>query len=155
MYKRQGFKPIVNLSGHLIEHYKVHGGLSIPNIWAPGTQELKAGQIYAIEPFVTTAKGAGMVRDGRFINIYSIIARKRLRDRGLNDLLDELWVRFKTLPFTPRYLPDGDVKAKIDRLVKIKALRAYPVLIEARGEVVAQAEHTIVVTENGSIVLTQ
>jgi methionyl aminopeptidase len=57
--QRLGFKPILNLSGHAIAPYLVHAGLSIPNTYTPGTPQLKAGQIYAIEPFATTQKGAG------------------------------------------------------------------------------------------------
>ncbi|MEM4312386.1 MAG: type II methionyl aminopeptidase [Nitrososphaerales archaeon] len=154
------FKPISNLSGHSIEQYIIHAGKSIPNVWVPSTQTLKKGEICAIEPFLTTKEGAGSVKDAEYGNIYALIARKRLKDKRLNDLIEILWENFKTLPFTPRWLlkyyDDYDeVSSLILQLFKSKVVRAYPILKEAKGGIVAQAEHTIALTEEGCIILTE
>ncbi|MEM2634405.1 MAG: type II methionyl aminopeptidase [Nitrososphaerales archaeon] len=157
--RKRGFKPISNLSGHSIEPYKIHGGLSIPNVWVPSTSELKAGSIYAIEPFLTTIDGAGLVINGNITNIYSLITRKRTQDKDLDELINIIWSKWKTLPFTPRYFKDVIKKKSLDmmlnKLVKLKILRAYPILVEANGKCVVQAEHTIMPTDNGVIILTQ
>jgi len=61
MIKRMGFKPIVNLSGHSLDQYTIHGGKSIPNIWSIGSFSLSGTVAYACEPFVTTKKALGFV----------------------------------------------------------------------------------------------
>src|SRR5918911_123923 len=61
---KQGFKPIQNLSGHSLEQFTIHAGKSIPNIWTIGSFSLISSQAYAIEPFVTTRDGQGIVYEG-------------------------------------------------------------------------------------------
>jgi methionyl aminopeptidase len=154
---KRGFKPISNLSGHLLQQYRIHGGVSIPNVWMASTPPLKANEVYAIEPFLTTLDGSGLVVDDNRRNIYALIGRKRIRDKNLDFLVEEIWKRFKTLPFTTRWLIDifnkNEIKKMLDKLVQMKILRAYPVLVEASGKVVAQFEHTLIPTESGAIVL--
>ncbi len=156
--QRLGFKPIINLSGHAIAPYMVHAGLSIPNTYSPGTPELKAGQVYAIEPFATTLKGAGIVTNGPETNIFSLVARKPVGDASLNRLVEKVWSRFRTLPFTYRQIKDlgeqGWLKSAVKTLLQKHVLRGYPMLVEARNEFVAQAEHTVTPVENGVIILT-
>jgi len=41
-----------------------------------------------------------------------------------------------------------------DRLSRIGWIESYPVLVERRGEPVAQAEHTVIVLESGCEVIT-
>ena len=156
--KSRGFKTISNLSGHSIERYKVHAGISIPNVWTPSDQRLKANTVYAIEPFLTMPNGAGYVIEGRAKPIYALLTRKKTRDRRLDSFADMIWETRRTLPFSPRWYwnqyPKEELRKMLDRLVKMKVLRAYPDLIEARGGFVAQFEHTIVPTPTGAIVLT-
>src|SRR3989304_502867 len=54
--------PIINLSGHGMEQYELHSGITIPNVNNHQGIALKEG-LYAIEPFTTN--GAGKVYDGR------------------------------------------------------------------------------------------
>lgn len=63
----KGFSPIINLSGHSIEKYKVHAGITIPNYGNNNQKKLDSG-VYAIEPFATT--GDGMIYEGASGNIY-------------------------------------------------------------------------------------
>ncbi|MEM3383345.1 MAG: type II methionyl aminopeptidase [Nitrososphaerales archaeon] len=155
---RRGFKPISNLSGHLLQQYKIHGGVSIPNVWVASTPPLKANEVYAIEPFLTTLDGSGFVVNDNKRNIYALIGRKRTGNKSLDFLVEEIWKRFKTLPFTARWLIDifdkKEIKKMLDKLTQMKILHAYPVLVEASGKVVAQFEHTLIPTERGAIVLT-
>jgi methionyl aminopeptidase len=157
--ERRGYRPIANLSGHLIEPYQIHAGVSIPNVWAPRTPALKAAAVYAIEPFLTPRAGAGLIVEGNTRNIFSLLAQRRTGRAELDVLLREIWERFRTLPFAARFLADGRPKAvlgrQLDDLVRLRALRAYPTLIEPRGLPVAQAEHTVVPTEGGATIVTK
>jgi methionyl aminopeptidase len=156
---RLGLKPISNLSGHAIDQFKVHAGLSIPNIYVSGLPSLKSGQVYAIEPFVTTQKGAGVVVNGNRVDIFSLVARKRTGDKNLDNFADKIWGKYKTLPFAFRHLLEfGDsnsVSTMIKQLVQKHIARDYAILVEEQGEPVAQAEHTIVPVDGGVIVLTE
>ena len=43
----------------------------------------------------------------------------------------------------------------LEFLVKKKLVRSYPILVEGNGKFVAQAEHTLIPTENSVIVITR
>lgn len=156
--RRWGFKPIANLSGHMLDRFTVHAGISIPNVWVSSTQRLKSGTAYAIEPFFTTQEGAGHVVEGESRSIFSFLGRKKTRDRELDEMIEIIWIRYRTLPFSARWLVDSfdrnGVREMLERLVSLKILRTYPILVEARGAYVAQAEHTVALAENGFRMLT-
>jgi methionyl aminopeptidase len=144
-----GFKPIQNLSGHSLEQYTIHAGKSIPNIRTIGPSfGLLENQAYAIEPFVTTREGHGIVFEGKTTNIFSIRSRKPTKDRKADNLLETIWNLYKTLPFATRWLMDSyeavEVLSSINILVAKKNIHAYPILVETQGQVVAQSEHTII-----------
>jgi len=156
--KQYGFLPIANLSGHSLEQYTIHAGKSIPNIWSIGSFSLSSKEAYACEPFVTTSKGLGFVREGKIRNIFGLISRKKTKNDAANKLLDYIWENFNTLPFALRWITKEwnhkEAKPLLDELIKNKIVRAYPVLIEANEQRVAQAEHTFIPTETGAIVTT-
>lgn len=154
---KRGYKPITNLSGHMMEQYQIHAGISIPNVWVAGTAVLKANRSYAVEPFLTTLDGAGRVIEGDSTTIFSLISRKKTEDRKLDDLMEQIWTRYRTLPFAARYFKDysyGEMEKMITVLVRRRILHGYPILVEAKGKCVAQAEHTIVPQENGASIIT-
>jgi methionyl aminopeptidase len=157
--QKWGFRPISNLSGHLLKQYQIHGGLSIPNIWVANTPTLKAGEVYAIEPFITTQDGAGMVVDDVNKNIFALISRKKTGEKNLDFLIEQIWKKRRSLPFAARWFKDiFDIKMinqMLNKLVKGKIIRAYPVLVEAKKQPVAQFEHTFVPTESGVMILTR
>jgi methionyl aminopeptidase len=152
-----GFKTIENLTGHTVDRYIVHAGKSIPNLYMPGMQSLKRGDVFAIEPFVTLASAAGFVVDGQTTTIYSVVARRKTGDRELDSFADHVWQERKTLPFTPRWYANefgAGLRTTIQKLVAKKVLRGYPILVEASGGPVAQFEHTMALDEGGLTVLT-
>ena len=156
--QKRGYKVISNLSGHKVDQFQIHAGLSIPNIWVNHTQHLKKNEIYAVEPFVTTSSGSGTVIDTDFYNIYSIVSRKRTGNPSLDELSEKIWSSVKGLPFSSRLIANSDyeeIEKDLRNLVNMKILRAYPVLVELNGTPVSQAEHTLALTENGTIVLTE
>ena len=155
---RFGFKTIENLTGHTLDRYTVHAGKSIPNIYMPHMQDLKKGDIFAIEPFLTLGDAAGYVVDTSNQTIFSIVARKKTGSSELDAFAESVWAERKTLPFTPRWYVGEFGKEKISEMVKKlvekKVLRAYPTLVEASGSPVAQFEHTMALDEGGLAVLT-
>lgn len=157
--KQYGFKPIANLSGHSLEQYTIHAGKSIPNMWSIGSFSLSTKEAYACEPFVTTAKGLGFVREGKTRNIFGLVSRKKTKSENANKLVDFIWDNFNTLPFALRWITkqwnEKEARPLLDELIKNKIVRSYPVLIEANEQPVAQAEHTFIPTQNGALVTTQ
>jgi methionyl aminopeptidase len=154
-----GFRPIQNLSGHSLRQYTVHAGKSIPNIWTRGSSfALLPNEAYAIEPFVTTKDGQGVVYEGKTRNIFGITSRKPVKDEEADKLLDLIWSRYRTLPFAMRWLTDRydekDVRRLMETLIKKKNAHSYPILVEGHGKVVAQAEHTLIPSESSVSVIT-
>jgi methionyl aminopeptidase len=156
---KQGFKPIQNLSGHSLERYTIHAGRSIPNIRTIGPSfRLSSNQAYAVEPFVTTKDGQGVVYEGRIRNIFSIASRKPSKDQDADIFLAQLWDKFRTLPFAIRWITDlyEEQRARqlIELLVKKRNVHAYPILVEGNGKIVSQAEHTLIPGANSNYVIT-
>ena len=155
---RFGFKTIENLTGHTLDRYTVHAGKSIPNIYMPHMQDLKKGDVFAIEPFLTLGNAAGYVVDAPSQTIFSIVARRKTGFQELDAFAESVWAERKTLPFTPRWYVGEYGKEKVAEMVKKlvakRVLRAYPTLVEASGKPVAQFEHTMALDEVGLVVLT-
>jgi methionyl aminopeptidase len=159
MIVKQGFKPIQNLSGHSLERYTIHAGRSIPNVRTIGPSfRLSPNQAYAVEPFVTTKEGQGVVYEGRIRNIFSITSRKPSKNQDADIFLAQLWNKFRTLPFAIRWITDlyEEQRARqlIELLVKKKNVHAYPILVEGNGKIVSQAEHTLIPGTNSNYVIT-
>lgn len=143
---RRGLKPIRDLSGHTIEPYLLHAGTSVPNAGGMNGSLLEEHQVVALEPFVTN--GSGHIENGPFGNI----VRFRAEPRHAEPVVVAAFERFRTLPFTVRWLPEAEAATFIR--VARRHLQTYPVFLEAGGGLVAQAEHTVLVTRTGAEVLT-
>lgn len=153
-----GFKTISNLSGHTVEKYVVHAGKSIPNTFVPNLPVLRQDEVVAIEPFLTLGNASGYVVDSEPETIFSIIARKRTGSRDLDDLLEMIWNRRKTLPFTSRWFAKEYGGDKLRRYLKEletrRLVRGYPTLVEHSRKPVAQFEHTVALEKDGAVILT-
>ncbi len=149
-----GFKPISNLTGHSLERYKLHAGISIPNVEEYNTGKVRPGDILAVEPFATN--GVGKVKSWRNSNIYRLIKPKITKNKDANKLLQEIQKYRRTLPFSERFAfkfinrPDG----ALSKLRQVRAITMYPILIEKGDGIITQAEHTVIVTEDGCEVIT-
>ena len=157
---KYGCKPIQNLSGHSLERYTIHAGKSIPNIWTIGHSfNLSVDNVYAIEPFVTTKDGQGIVYEGKIKNIFGIASRKRTKDQATDEFLEYLWNKFKTLPFALRWVvndyEEKEALSLLGTLLKKKNVHAYPILVEGANRIVVQAEHTIIPQESNTITITK
>ena len=155
---KSGYMPIKNLSGHSLERYTIHAGKSIPNINSFGSFLLESDKAYAIEPFVTLKNGIGIVHEGNVANIFAIISRKPTKNKELDNFLNDIWGRYKSLPFALRWLLDKydekNARNFLDILKKKKNIHAYPILVEGKKMMVSQSEHTIIPHETFTEVIT-
>ena len=156
--KNRGFKPISNLTGHSVGRYLIHAGTSIPNVVQISFGKVKAGRVYAIEPFVTLPDAVGRVENSSEITIFRLVKAKPMKNPYAKQLLKYIEENFRTLPFAERWLkgavPEDQHREAFKELRKCKAVRGYPVFIEMSRKTVTQAEHTLLIKENGCEVLT-
>jgi len=148
-----GFNPIRNLMGHGLAQYVAHAEPSVPNVKNFGSgAELRAGDTIAIEPFATD--GEGYVDDGRIKEIFSQVKLKPTRIPFVRKVLNQI-EEYRGLPFAKRWLEGDKIDLALIQLEREGILTSYPVLIEVSGGLVSQAEHTLIVTENGCEVTTR
>ena len=148
-----GYKPIRNLTGHTIERYVLHAGKSVPNI-PHGHDVLEEGEVVAIEPF--SSSGAGEVDGTRTGNIYRVLRTKPQKEGALTEFLGQLDAEFKGLPFAERWAYGLNPKAPalLNQLLRTRAVMTYPALLDVGAGIVAQTEHTMIVTASGAEVTT-
>ncbi|MDD5192649.1 MAG: type II methionyl aminopeptidase [Candidatus Nanoarchaeia archaeon] len=148
------FSPIINLSGHSLSQYNLHAGITIPNYANGNKNKLKEGA-YAIEPFATT--GEGRIYEGGSSNIYRIENPKTPRSPNARKILEYVFEKYQTLPFSLREVQEKFPGARIAlrELEQQGIIKNYPQLIETSHKPVSQAEHTIIIEKGKVIVTTQ
>ncbi len=155
--KTRGFKPVSNLTGHLIRRYIIHAGKSLPNVFNLSASRIKEGEIYGVEPFVTVANASGRVENLKESYIFRYSKNKSLKNPYAKQILSYIKKNFLTLPFTERWLKDfassSSYKSAFSELLSSKAVIGYPVFVEASRKLVAQAEYTILIVKDGCVVL--
>ncbi len=156
--ERRGYKPISNLTGHQVGRYIIHTGKSLPNVTHISFTKINAGDVCAIEPFVTLRDAAGRVEDGPEAFIFRFVKRKPVKDLEAAQLLKFIEEEYRTLPFAERWLKTHNkghgYKAAFAKLLASKCIMSYPVFIEASQKPVAQSEHTLYIDRNSAVVLT-
>jgi methionyl aminopeptidase len=156
--KNRGFKPISNLTGHSVGRYLIHAGTSIPNVAQVSLTKVKTGEVYAIEPFVTLPEAVGRVDDSPQRTIYRLLKAKSVKNDSAKKLLKYIESNFRTLPFAERWLidvvPKEQHKTAFKELLASKSIMSYPVFVEVSKKPVAQAEHTVLLKDDGCEVLT-
>ena len=156
--KSHGYSPIENLTGHSLERYELHSGMSVPSVSNMVSRvKPKVGDAIAIEPFATN--GSGHVISGKGSNIYMLespIKLRFVRDNRSKILFNKMRARFRTLPFAQRWCKDmsNDINMSLRRLSFLGLITHYPQLIEQNGGIVTQKEHTVIVKEDGCEVTT-
>jgi len=152
--ERKGFSPIINLCGHGLGEYEIHEGVTIPNYANNNLNKIEKGA-YAIEPFATT--GEGKIYEGPGSNIYKIINLKNPRGPTARKIMEYIWGKNHTLPFSLRELQEefGPMsRLAIKELEQLGVIHHYPQLIEKSHKPVSQAEHTFIKTPQGKIIIT-
>ncbi len=150
-----GFSPIINLSGHSMEQYELHSGISIPSINDKKNIKLKEG-LYASEPFATT--GSGKVHDGKPSGIYELREIKNVRNPISREVLEFIKKEYNTLPFCSRWLVKKLGTRALFGLKHLEDngnLHQFAQLVEVAGSKVSQAEQTILISKNEVIVTTE
>lgn len=149
-----GFRPVANLTGHTIERYILHAGKSIPNVGDRTNDILAKDDTVAIEPF--SSAGSGKVEGRKPANIYRLVRFKEIKHDASNEMLKFINERFKGLPFSERWCYRFDEKAPalLKRLQRTGLIMSYKQLCDSGGGMVAQTEHTMVVTPEGARVTT-
>ncbi|APE96358.1 type II methionyl aminopeptidase [Halodesulfurarchaeum formicicum] len=142
-----GYNPVVNLSGHGLAEYDAHTNPTIPNRGVDTGVELEVGDVIAIEPFATD--GGGTVSEGQKTEIYSLRQERSVRNRRARELLEEIVERYDRLPFAARWFEGARTDMTLNRLTQQNVLESYPVLKGPDGTKISQAEHTMIVTEDG------
>ncbi len=157
--KSYNFNPIDNLTGHSLDRYELHSGISIPNVSnAISKTKLKYGDAIAIEPFSTI--GEGHVISGGGSNIYlvkSTIKSRFIRDKNLKILFDNIKNKYGTLPFAQRWCKNmaNNIDMSLKKLSFLGVIKQYPQLVEKGKCLVSQKEHTILVSKKGCEVTTK
>lgn len=151
-----GFQPVANLTGHSVDQYHQHAGISIPSVAATAHGKFTPDTAVAIEPFVTD--GRGRVKDSVGGNIYHFMGARPVRDKYARQALDHIKIHHDQLPFAGRWLadvlPPERVPQALRFLERSGAVKQYPVLREIGGGQVTQFEHTMVILEDEIVVTT-
>jgi methionyl aminopeptidase len=150
----KGFCPINNLHGHRMSQYEIHEKPRIPNTKRQGSSAiLTEGDVVAIEPFASINNNM-VATDKSNTQIYSLNRTKEVqteRERKVKRIIEQDYSQF---PFALRWLPDDVHDSTIQGLVNKNILASHPPLRVPGTDVVAQAEHTIIVEECGYTKLT-
>ncbi len=148
-----GFRPVENLTGHSMEQFNLHAGLSIPNIETRDKTAFREGMVLAIEPFAST--GAGRVAGKGRGAIFRIV-RERRASPEITAFYSKISSAFGPFPFAGRWCDglDPDAQALLHKMFRLGMVMNYPVLTDTAAGIVAQAEHSVLVTPDGCELLT-
>jgi len=153
---KNGLNSVSNLTGHGMDQYILHSGISVPNIKEVNEHKVEEGDVLAIEPFVTN--GIGRVGDMNEAHIFRFLRDRPMRMVQAKKLLHSIAKDFRNLPFCQRWLTNENSEKHLNmamrQLITSRAIYPYHVLKEKSDARVAQAEHTVIVEENGCKVIT-
>jgi len=153
----KNLSPISNLSGHSIDRWILHSGLSIPNVKGENKHRIMEGDVLAIEPFVTN--GVGRVTDMKEAYIFRFLRDRPLRMVQARKLLDFIEQNFKNLNFAERWVQNRfngrQFNLAMKQLISSRALYPFHLLKEKSDARVAQAEHTVIVESEGCQIITE
>ena len=153
----RGFNSVSNLTGHSMDQWILHAGLSVPNIKENNPHKLEEGDVLAIEPFATD--GIGRVTDMNEVYIFRFLRDRPMRLIHAKRALKIIKEEYKILPFAQRWLQgrfsDHHLNAAMRMLISSRAVFPYHVLREKSNAVVAQSEHTVIVESDVCMVITE
>ena len=151
--QKYGFAPVRNLSGHGLGKYSQHTKPSIPNFNNGDNTKIEKGMVFAVEPFAST--GAGIVQDSGIPTVFSLENKKPVRNPITRQVLKEI-ESYNNLPFTTRWLTrkfGAKVKYALREMEQLGMLHSYAPLADKDKGLVSQAEHSVLVNDNGEVVI--
>ncbi len=153
----RGLKSVSNLTGHSMDRWILHSGVSVPNIKEDNKHKVQEGDVLAIEPFVTN--GVGRVGDMNDVFIFRFLRERPIRMVQAKKLLNVIAINYRNLPFSQRWLTEHinskHLNMAMRQLLASRAIYPYHVLKEKSDARVAQAEHTIIVESDGCKIITE
>ena len=151
--KSYGYNPVRNLSGHGLGLYDIHTEPTLPNIDNGDKTKLAKNMTFAIEPFSTT--GAGVVAEKGHPTVFIMQQKRPVRSAITREVLKEI-ESYEGLPFAERWL-QRKFGAKsgfaLRELNQFGIIHPFPPLVESSKGIVAQAEHSILIDEEGEVVV--
>ena len=174
--KIYSLKTIGELSGHNIGKYVIHNSKAVPNINIDYPIRMKAGEFFAIEPFITTGNGNITYDEPTYL---FMINKDKIQNINNNSIFlqelttlttEELYLynnlkkQYNTLCFCTRWIEDDfnenyeiirNYQKNIDGLIKKKFVLSFPTIYDQKDKISSQFEHTIYIKENGIINLTK
>ncbi len=152
---KAGFSPVRNLTGHGLDKYVVHDDPVIPAYDNGNSVVLEKNRVIAIEPFATS--GRGIVVESGEPTIFMLRVDKPVRSLTGRKILRKIH-EFNGLPFTIRWFyrdfPKLLVNEAFREFRRKNMLLEFPPLAEISKGLVAQFEHTMIVSDDGPIVTT-
>ena len=156
--EEHGFRPVYNLTGHGVNQWTVHCAPQIPA--TPDRHNkavLRPGMVVAIEPFATD--GRGNVGDHGRAEIFMII-RPPKKMKGIDPEVWEVIANMNGLPFArctfPPRLRGEKLESSLQRMLRMGAMMVFPPLVDPNPSVmISQAEHTVMILEDGIEVITK
>ena len=148
-----GFKPVRNLSGHGLSLYNIHDKPTIPNIDNGDKTTLKKGMAFAVEPFATT--GSGVVHESGLPTVFMLENKRPVRSPITREILKEIET-YEALPFAKRWLTrkfGAKANFALRELTQLGILHDFPPLVEINKGIVTQAEHSILIDDNGEVIV--
>jgi len=150
--REHNVNPVFNLTGHSMDRYTVHAGISILNHENNILLPLKEGMVIAIETFATT--GEGYVHDHGRPGIFAISSPRAVRNATARKILSHFYSERQTLPFAERWMHKIEpssfaLQNAVRELELSEVITSYPPLRESDGAMVSQHECTLLVEKNG------
>lgn len=146
--EEHGFNPVRNLTGHGLDRWEAHTPPTIPNIATNNENAVGDNVAFAIEPFVTP--GTGEIKEAGTATLFEQRGEARIRNRMIKPVYKDIQ-RYDGLPFASRHLAEKHgwprTRYALKQLVTKDVLVAHPSLVEVSDGLVAQAEHTVVISD--------
>ena len=152
--KSYGFNPVRNLSGHGLGLYDIHTSPTLPNFDNGDKTKLTKDMTFAIEPFSTT--GAGVVGEKGHPTVFMMQHKKPVRSPITREVLKEI-ESYENLPFAERWLTrkfGAKANFALRELNQLSIIHQFPPLVETSKGIVAQAEHSIMIDDEGNVFVT-
>jgi len=153
----KNFSPIVNLSGHGLDEFDIHSGLTIPNYDTKSEKQLGDGA-FAVEPFATIKSGSGLIYESSGSNIYHILKFSQPREPFAREVLEYIAEHKKTLPFSQRELEKkfgAKALIAISQLKRAGIINEFAQLVEKSHSPVSQTETSLIVHDGKVEVLVE
>jgi len=148
-----GYKPVRNLSGHGLDIYSIHTNPTIPNIDNGDKAVLKKGMAFAIEPFSTN--GSGVIGERGIPTVFMLRNPRPVRSAITREVLKELQF-YEGLPFAKRWLAKKfgpKANFALREMEQLNMIERFPPLVEMGNGIVAQAEHSVLIDDEGETVI--